>query len=132
MLADFPSGSVRRFHAGASVTGAWPASVLHASVFFRDGWTVPPRLMAHCCIVSPDMEEAPEVLCEEQRRLKRVWEEKLHHARELAAHLRKTAKYGHSHEAEFLKADADLEASKKEAAAAFELLSEHKRTHGCL
>jgi hypothetical protein len=48
---------------------------------------------------------------------------KLHHARELAAHLRKTAKYEHSHEAEFLKADSDLEASKKEAAAAFELLT---------
>jgi len=75
-------------------------------------------LTAHCCIVSPDAiwkdEKASEVLCEEQRRLKQVWEEKLHRARELAAYLRKTAKYGHSYKAEFLKADADLKATREE------------------
>jgi hypothetical protein len=38
---------------------------------------------------------------------------KLHRARELAAYLRKTAKYGHSYEAEFLKADADLKATRE-------------------
>jgi hypothetical protein len=76
-------------------------------------------------------EEAPPVLCEEQRRLKWDWEEKLRHARELAALLKKAARYGHPYEA-FLKADADLDVTRKEAAAAFELLCEHKRKHGCL
>jgi len=57
-------------------------------------------------------EKASKVLCEELRRLKQVWEESCI-AHELAAYLRKTAKYGHSYEAEFLKADADLKATSR-------------------